>query len=78
VVDAITAGEADLTVTNATQARAEKIAFTSPLLALEHGFLVPSRSQMQNPSDLDVAQVRVGLTQGGTSERTIRATLKMR
>ena len=76
VVDAITAGQADVTVTNATAARAEKIAFTQPLLALELGFLVPATSKVQNPSDLDNAERRVGVTQGGTSERTIRETLK--
>jgi polar amino acid transport system substrate-binding protein len=76
VVDGIVAGQVDMTVTNATPMRAEKVAFTSPLLALELGFLVPSRSMVENVSDLDNPEHRVGVTQGGTSERTIRAVLK--
>jgi hypothetical protein len=76
VVDGIAAGQVDMTGTNATPVRAEKVSFTSHLLALELGFLVPTRSPVQNASDLDDPQHRVGVTQGGTSERTIQAILK--
>jgi polar amino acid transport system substrate-binding protein len=76
VVDGIAAGQVDMTVTNATPVRAEKVAFTSPLLALELGFLLPTRSSFQNASNLDDPQYRVGVTQGDASERTIQAVLK--
>lgn len=75
VVDAIAAGRVDVTVTNASPARAERVDFTEPVLALELGFLVPSGSGVVGPADLDAPGRRVGVTEGGTSERTLARVL---
>ena len=75
VVDAIAAGLADMTVTNASAARAERVAFTEPVMTIELGFLVPAKSNLSTISELDQPARRVGVTQGGTSEKTLRAVL---
>ncbi len=40
VIDALRSGEADMTITNASAARAALVDFTEPLVALELGYLV--------------------------------------
>jgi polar amino acid transport system substrate-binding protein len=75
VVDAIAAGTVDLTVTNASPARAGKVAFTEPLLTLELGILTPSGSTVSSFTDLNAPPRRVGVTQGSTSERTLKELL---
>ena len=71
VVDAIAAGQVDFTVTNASPARAERVAFTEPVLALELGYLVPAGSPLRSTAELDRPGQRIGITQGSTSERTL-------
>ena len=69
------AGHVDMTVTNASPARAEKVAFTESLLTLELGVLTPSGSNVSSFLDLDAPARRVGVTQGSTSEKTLRGLL---
>lgn len=76
VVDAIAAGEVDFTVTNATAARAKIVDFTAPVLALELGYLVPAGSSVRAMADADRPGVRIGVTQGSTSQGTLGRTLK--
>jgi polar amino acid transport system substrate-binding protein len=75
VVDAIAAGRVDVTVTNASPARAEKVAFTEALLTLELGVLTPAGSTVSSLRDLDAPTRRIGVTQGSTSEKTLRGLL---
>jgi polar amino acid transport system substrate-binding protein len=76
VVNAIAGGVVDMTVTNASPARAEKVAFTEPLLTLELGVLTPSGSNVSSFLDLDAPARRVGVTQGSTSEKTLKGLLR--
>ena len=77
VVDTLRAGEADFTFSNASPARAELVDFTAPLISVELGYLVPPQSRIRAPGDVDVAGVRVGVSEGSSSlaalSRTFRA-----
>jgi polar amino acid transport system substrate-binding protein len=71
VLDALKAGEVDLTVTNATEVRARDMDFTEPLVQLELGYLVPPSSAIKSIADVDRPGVRVGVAQGSTSQTTL-------
>ena len=71
VVDALRSGQADMTVTNATAARATLVDFTEPLVALELGYLVPADSPIASMADVDRAGVRVGVSQGSSSQAAL-------
>lgn len=71
VIAAMKAGEVDFTVSNATAARAEDVAFSQTLLSLELGYLVAAASKMTTVADVDQPGIRVGVTVGSTSERTL-------
>jgi len=76
VVAAIKGGEVDFTVTNATPARANDVSFSQPLLSVELGYLVPKNSSIGRTDELDRPGVRIGVTKGSTSERTLPAKFK--
>ncbi len=76
VIDGIRAGAADFTVSNASPARARDVDFTPAILAIELGYLVRSGSPVASLEDLDRNGVRVGLTQGSTSQTTLPGILK--
>jgi polar amino acid transport system substrate-binding protein len=76
VLDGIKAGNVDFTVSNATPARAANAAFSQTLLSLEMGYLVPAGSSIAKSSEVDSVGVKVGVTQGSTSERTLPTLLK--
>lgn len=71
VLEAIKAGGADFTVSNATAARAQDVAFSQTLLSIELGVLVPVASTIATIADVDRPGVRLGVTKGSTSERTL-------
>jgi polar amino acid transport system substrate-binding protein len=73
VLDAMKAGQLDFTVSNATPARAADVNFSQPVLALELGYLVPSNSPLTTPEEVDRPGMRIGVTKGSTSERTLPA-----
>jgi polar amino acid transport system substrate-binding protein len=73
VIGAMKAGEVDFTVSNATPVRAADVDFTQTLLSLELGYLVPARSSLTSAGELDRAGMRIGVTKGSTSERTLPA-----
>ena len=75
VVDGIASGSIDITVTNASLARAQRVSFTDPVVTLELGFLVPAGSSVVSGGDLDQPSCRIGVTQGGTSEKTLASHL---
>jgi polar amino acid transport system substrate-binding protein len=76
VLDAMKAGQLDFTVSNATPVRAMDVNFTQPVLSLELGYLVPARSSITKVDDVDRSGVRIGVTKGSTSERTLPAKFK--
>lgn len=71
VIEAMKIGEVDFTFTNATDARARDVNFTLPMISLELGYLVPSGSKLQSMADIDQAGIKVGVTQGSSSQGTL-------
>lgn len=76
IVSAIKNGDVDFTVTNATPARANDVSFSQPVISVELGYLVPANSPISRADDLDKPGVRIGVTKGSTSERTLPAKFK--
>ena len=76
VIDAMRDGQLDFTVTNATPARTEQLSFSQLLVAIELGYLVPANSSIGRPDEMDRPGIRIGVTKGGTSERTLSAKFK--
>lgn len=76
VLDAMKAGTVDFTFTNATAARAQVVDFTAPLLDLELGYLVPPASVLQSLADADRAGMKIGVSQGSTSQGTLTKAYK--
>lgn len=71
VLEGMKAGEVDFTVSNSTPARAAVVTFSQVLLTIELGYLVPASSPIATTSDVQNARIRVGVTQGSTSQGTI-------
>jgi polar amino acid transport system substrate-binding protein len=71
VVDGIAAGQVDMTITNASPARAQRVDFSPPVLTLELGLLVMPGSPVTSPDVLDREGIRVGVTQRSTSQTTL-------
>ncbi|MCK1383427.1 ABC transporter substrate-binding protein [Bradyrhizobium sp. 21] len=76
IVSAIHDGQVDFTITNATAARANEVSFSQPVLAIELGYLVPMNSPISKAEDIDKPGVKIGVTKGSTSERTLPARFK--
>ena len=76
VIDAVKSGAVDFTFTNATEARARDMNFTPPLIQLELGYLVPRGSPIARVADVDRAGVRVGVSQGSSSQAALGRTYK--
>jgi polar amino acid transport system substrate-binding protein len=76
VVSAIKNGEVDFTVTNATPARANDVSFSPPIISVELGYLVSANSPISRADDLDRPGVRIGVTKGSTSERSLPARFR--
>ena len=76
IVDALKAGQADFTITNASPARAKDIDFTAAVVQLESGYLVPANSSIGTLADIDRAGVRVGVTQGSSSQGVLMRELQ--
>ncbi|RCW68503.1 transporter substrate-binding domain-containing protein [Pseudorhodoferax soli] len=71
VVEAVRQGKVDFTVTNASPARAQLVDFSAPLLNLELGYLVPRGSRVDRMDGIDQAGVRVGVSQGSSSQTAL-------
>jgi polar amino acid transport system substrate-binding protein len=71
VLAAMKTGDVDFTISNATPARAVDVSFSQTLISLELGYLVPAASPIATMSDVARPGVRIGVTQGSTSQRTI-------
>lgn len=76
VIDALQIGAIDFTFTNASAARAKLVDFTPPLLQIELGYLVPASSAMRAVSDVDRAGIRVGVSEGSSSQATLTREYK--
>jgi len=71
VLAGMKAEEVDFTVSNSTPARAAIVAFSQTLLTIELGYLVPAPSPIAAMADVEKPGIRVGVTQGSTSQGTI-------
>lgn len=76
VLDALKAGEVDFTFTNATESRARDVDFTAPMIQLELGYLVPPGSAIAGIADVDRPGMRIGVTQGSSSQGTLTRQFK--
>ncbi len=76
VIEGLKKSDVDLTFTNATSARAKEVDFTPALIQLELGVLVPANSRIQSFADVDRAGVRLGVSQGSSSQGVLGARLK--
>jgi polar amino acid transport system substrate-binding protein len=76
IVTGIKNNEVDFTVTHATPVRAEDVSFSPHLISVELGYLVPAKSSIGGVEELDRPGVRIGVTKGSTSERTLPAKFK--
>lgn len=76
IVDAMKHGEIDFTVTNASASRALVVAFSEPIIRLELGYLVPTRSPIQRIEDVDTAAHRVGVSEGSSSQGVLTRAFK--
>jgi polar amino acid transport system substrate-binding protein len=76
VLEALKAGEVDVTFTNATEARARDVDFTPPLVRLELGYLVPAGSPLQTADEIDMPKVSVGVSQGSSSQGVLSQRFK--
>lgn len=72
IIDALKTGAVDFTVTNASPARAELVSFSSPVISLELGYLVLAGSKVSAIGDVDQPGVRVGVTEGSSSQTALR------
>ena len=76
VLDALKTGRVDMTFTNATSARARDVDFTAPMVQLELGLLVPNGSSIRSFADVDRAGIRVGVSQGSSSQGALGQRLQ--
>lgn len=76
VIRALAAGEIDVTFTNASAERARRVDFTPALLRLELGVLVPPGSTIPSFAELDRAGLRVGVSQGSSSQAALSTRLQ--
>ena len=76
VIAALKNAEVDMTFTNATSVRAKEVDFTPPLIQLELGLLVPANSHIHTFADVARSGVRLGVSQGSSSQGVLSARLK--
>lgn len=71
VLEGMKAGDVDFTVSNSTSARAASVAFSQHLLTIELGYLVTAASPITAVADIQKPGLRIGVTQGSTSQGAI-------
>jgi polar amino acid transport system substrate-binding protein len=76
VFEAVKGGRADITMTNASEARQREADFTPPLVRLESGYLVAAASGIADMAAIDRPGVRVGVAAGSTSLAVLSRELK--
>ena len=76
IVEALQAGRVDMTITNATPARAALVDFSAPLVSLELGYLVLPGSPISTMDNADQPGRRIGVSEGSSSLAALSRTLK--
>jgi len=76
VLEALKSGQVDFTVTNATAVRAKFLDFTPPVVELELGYLVVPGSPVASIADVDRPGIRVGVSQGSSSQAVLTREFK--
>jgi len=76
VLEAIKAGRVDVTIANATPARANDFEWSPPVLLIELGYLVGPGSPVTTITDVDRPGIRIGVTGGGTSNGVLARQFK--
>jgi polar amino acid transport system substrate-binding protein len=76
VLDDLKLGKVDFTVTNASPARAKEMTFSNTVVSLELGYLALKSSKLQAIGQVDQVGVRVGVTQGSSSQIALLRDLK--
>ena len=76
VLEALKVGQVDITFTNATAIRAKDMDFTAPLVKLELGYLLVGSSPLKSVSEIDQAGIRVGVSQGSSSQGVLTQLYK--
>jgi len=71
VLEGMKAGDVDFTISNSTPARAAIVTFSRTVLTIELGYLVAAASPITNINDVQRPGIRIGVTQGSTSQGTI-------
>lgn len=71
VLEGMKAGDVDFTVSNSTPARAATVMFSQNLLTIELGYLVSAASPITAIAEIQKPGLRIGVTQGSTSQGTI-------
>ncbi len=71
VIEGMKAGDVDFTISNSTPARAASVTFSQTLLTIELGYLVAANSPITAIAGVQKAGLRIGVTQGSTSQGTI-------
>ena len=71
VFAAAKAGSVDMVFTNATPIRRNDLDFSPTVLQVEQGYLVPAGSAIRALDQIDRAGLRVGVSEGSTSEATL-------
>lgn len=76
VLEAVKTAQVDMAFTNASAERAKYMDFGPPYLEIELGYLVPQKSAILTPADIDKPGVRVGVTKGSSSDGVLSRDLK--
>jgi len=76
VLEAVKTAQVDMAFTNASAERARDMDFGPPYLEIELGYLVPQKSTILTPADIDKPGVRVGVTKGSSSDGVLSRDLK--
>lgn len=76
VLAAAKAGSVDMVFTNATPARRQDLDFSPTVLEVEQGYLVPAKSPLRDVAEVDRPGVRIGVSEGSTSEGILSRELR--
>jgi polar amino acid transport system substrate-binding protein len=76
LLDAVKSGQVDVVFTNATDERRRFIDFSGTALALDKSYLVPAGSRIADAAAVDREGVRVGVSQGSSSQGELTHVLK--
>ena len=71
ILEGMKAGDVDFSTSNSTPARTALAAFSQTLITIELGYLVTANSPITTVADMQKPGIRIGVTQGSTSQGTI-------